>query len=78
MNICTRWRGGETVNSEDQQAIGEEARMDESILSTAPSLSNLHSAVMADKPTAQLQVKYIPIHQACSQKLVYGLYKNVA
>ena len=60
------------MNSEDQQAIGEEARMDESILSTAPSLSNLHSAVMADKPTAQLQVKYIPIHQACSQKLVYG------
>lgn len=51
-----KWRAGETVTSEEQLAIGEEARMDESTLSTAPSLSNLHSAVMADKPTAQLQL----------------------
>merc|ERR1712223_1439638 len=51
-----KWRAGQTVTSEEQLAIGEEARMDESTLSTAPSLSNLHSAVMADKPTAQLQL----------------------
>merc|ERR1719167_698513 len=49
-----RWRAGDTVSSEDQLAIGDEARMDESTLSQAPSFSNL--AAMADKPTAQLQL----------------------
>merc|ERR1712223_86558 len=49
-----RWRAGDTVSSEDQLAIGDEARMDESTLSQAPSFQNL--AAIADKPTAQLQL----------------------
>ena len=52
-----RWRAGDTVSSDDQLAIGDEARMDESTLSQAPSFSNL--AAMADKPTAQLQVRFV-------------------
>ena len=55
--VNCRWRAGDTVSSEDQLAIGDEARMDESTLSQAPSFSNL--AAMADKPTAQLQVSSI-------------------
>ena len=54
-----RWRAGDTVSSEDQLAIGDEARMDESTLSQAPSFSNL--AAMADKPTAQLQVRSVHV-----------------
>merc|ERR1712156_885376 len=49
-----RWRAGDTVSSEDQLAIGDEARMDESTLSQAPSFQNL--AAITDKPTAQLQL----------------------
>ena len=54
-----RWRAGDTVSSDDQLAIGDEARMDESTLSQAPSFSNL--AAMADKPTAQLQVSSVHV-----------------
>ena len=65
-----RWRAGDTVSSEDQLAIGDEARMDESTtLSQAPSFSNL--ALMADKPTAQLQVSYTRLLKKLEDHLCY-------